>query len=142
MGDISTMSNGGCLCGAVRYEVRGPLRDVINCHCGMCRRAHGGFGPHAKASKANITVTKSDGLAWYKTSDVARRGFCRECGSGLFWEPFDLDATGIIAGSLDAPTGLRTLGHIFVAEKADFYEITDGMPQYDGSSGGELADDY
>ena len=106
------------------------------------RRAHGGFGPHSKALKANISVTKSDGLAWYKTSEVARRGFCRECGSGLFWEPFDLDATGIIAGSLDAPTGLKTMGHIFVAEKSDFYEITDGMPQYEGPSGGELLNDY
>ena len=57
-------------------------------------------------------------------------------------EPFDLDATGIIAGSLDAPTGLKTMGHIFVAEKSDFYEITDGMPQYEGPSGGELLNDY
>jgi hypothetical protein len=108
----------------------------------MCQRLHGNFGPHSKARKVNITITCDRGLAWYKTSDVARRGFCRVCGSGLFWEPFDLDATGIIAGSLDGPTGLRTIGHIFVGEKCDFYEITDSLPQYQGSSDGALVNDY
>lgn len=136
------ITEGGCLCGAVRYRVTGPLRDVINCHCSMCRRLHGNFGPHSKAPKSSITITRDDGLAWYRTSDVARRGFCRECGSGLFWEPFELDATGIIAGTLDAPTTLQTMGHIFVAEKSDFYEIADALPQFEGSSEGRLAGDY
>lgn len=136
------ITTGGCLCGAVRYEVKGPLRDVVNCHCSMCQRLHGNFGPHSKARKVNITITHDAGLAWYKTSEVAQRGFCRVCGSSLFWEPFDLDATGIIAGSLDGPTGLRTIGHIFVGEKCDFYEITDGLPQYQASSDGALVNDY
>lgn len=142
MTDENTITNGGCLCGAVRYCVRGPLRDVVNCHCSMCQRLHGSFGPHSKARKANITVTKSDGLAWYKTSAVARRGFCRDCGTNLFWEPYDLEATGILAGSLDRPTGLKTIGHIFVGEKPDFYEICDDLPQFEGSSDGQLVDDY
>ncbi len=136
------ITTGGCHCGAVRYEVIGPLRDVINCHCSMCQKSHGNFGPHSKARKVNITITKNTGLAWYKTSDIARRGFCRECGSGLFWEPFDLEATGIIAGTIDSPTGLKTIGHIFVGEKADYYEITDDHPQFEGSSDGELVNDY
>ena len=95
-----------------------------------------------KREKVNITITNDSGLAWYQTSEIARRGFCRLCGSGLFWEPFDLDATGIIAGTLDGPTGLRTLGHIFVSEKCDFYEITDDLPQFPGLSNGKLVDDY
>jgi len=142
MTDDSTVTVGGCLCGEVRFEVRGPLRDVVNCHCSMCQRLHGNFGPHSKARKVNITITKNDGLAWYKTSEIAQRGFCRVCGSGLFWEPFELDATGIIAGSLDCPTGLKTIGHIFVGEKSDFYDIVDELPQYESSSDGELVDDY
>ena len=136
------VTTGGCLCGAVRYEVKGPLRDVVNCHCSMCQRRHGNCGPHSKARKVNIRITRDRGLAWYKTSNVARRGFCRVCGSSLFWEPFELDATGIIAGSLDGPTGLKTIGHIFVGEKCDFYEITDNLPQYQSSSDGALVDDY
>lgn len=142
MTDSVKTTTGGCLCGAVRYEVKGPLRDVVNCHCSMCQRLHGSFGPHSKARKVNITITHDAGLAWYASSRIARRGFCRVCGSSLFWEPFDLDATGIIAGSLDGPTSLRTIGHIFVGEKCDFYEITDGLPQYAASSDGALVDDY
>lgn len=142
MSSKDKVTTGGCLCGAVRYAVKGPLRNVVNCHCSMCQRLHGGFGPHSKARKVNITVTKDDGLAWYKTSDVAERGFCSHCGSGLFWRPFDLDATGILAGTLDRPTGLETMGHIFVDEKVDFVEITDDLPQFGGSSGGELVNDY
>lgn len=142
MSNESTVTTGACLCGEVRFEVRGALRDVVNCHCSMCQRQHGNFGPHTKARKVKITISKDDGLAWYKTSDIARRGFCRECGSSLFWEPFDLDATGIVAGSLDGPTGLKTIGHIFVGEKSDFYDITDNLPQFEGSSDGELVDDY
>lgn len=142
MNDNETRSSGGCLCGAVRYDVRGPLRDVVNCHCSMCQRLHGNFGPHSKARKVNITVTEDGGLAWYKTSPIARRGFCRECGTSLFWEPFDLDATGIIAGTLDRNDDLKTIGHIFVGEKAGFYEISDDLPQFEGSSDGELVDDY
>lgn len=142
MTDQTRISTGGCLCGAVRYTVKGPLRDVVNCHCSMCRRLHGSFGPHSKAPKANITITRDDGLAWYKTSDVARRGFCRDCGSNLFWEPVGQDATGIVAGSLDDPAGLRTIGHIFVGEKPGFYEISDELPQFEGSSNGRIEGDY
>jgi len=108
----------------------------------MCQKLHGAYGAHSKARKVNISLTKTEGLGWYKTSDVARRGFCSICGSSLFWEPFEHEATGIIAGSLDNPTGLKTMGHIFVAEKSDFYEITDGQPQFEFSSDGKLVLDY
>ena len=142
MSEENKISKGGCLCGAVRYEVRGTLRDVVNCHCTMCQRLHGSFGPHSKAQKSNIFITKSDGLTWYKSSDIARRGFCCRCGTSLFWDPFNQDASGIIAGTIDAPTGLKTIGHIFVSEKSDFYEIADSAPQYEGSSDGRFAGDY
>src|SRR3546814_13847448 len=89
------ITTGGCLCGAVRYEVKGPLRDVVNCHCSMCQRLHGNFGPHSKARKVNITITADAGVAWYKTSEIARRGFCSECGSNLLWDHFELEVKGI-----------------------------------------------
>ncbi len=134
-------ATGGCLCGAVRFRVSGPLRDVVNCHCGMCRKLHGVFGAHSKARKDDIAIVEDRGLAWYRTSAIAQRGFCRECGSSLFWQPDEQDATGILAGALDQPTGLDTMGHIFVGEKADFYEITDPLPQFEKSSDGALKDD-
>ena len=135
------VATGGCLCGAVRYEVSGNLRGVLNCHCGMCRKLHGGFAGHTKASKKDITITQDRGLKWYRTSATIQRGFCGECGSRLFWRPDAQDSTGILAGSLDLPTGLTTLGHIFVGDKADFYEISDSLPQYDKSSDGAFEGD-
>ena len=132
---------GGCLCGAVRYEVQGPLRDVINCHCTMCQRLHGAFGAHSKAKKANIRIVEDEGLTWYATSDTARRGFCRKCGSHLFWEPAAQDATGIVAGTLDPPSGLKTMGHIFTGEKCDFTDLSDELPKFEASSEGALEGD-
>ena len=134
--------SGGCLCGAVRYEVRGSLRDVINCHCTMCQRLHGAFGAHSKARKADIAIVEDRGLAWYATSKRARRGFCRRCGSNLFWEPVGQDATGIVAGTLDQPSDLKTIGHIFVGEKGDFYNLSDDLPKFEGSSNGALEGDH
>ena len=133
---------GGCLCGAVRYEVLGPLRDVVNCHCSMCQRLFGSFGAHSKAKKADITVTRGDGLKWFATSQRAQRGFCSVCGCTLFWEPEEQDATGIVAGTLDQPTGLKTIGHIFVGEKPDFYDLADDVPKFERSSDGEIPGDY
>jgi len=141
MSNEAKQITGGCLCGAVRYQISGPLRDVVNCHCSMCQKLHGVFGAHSKAMKNDITIIEGSGLKWYRTSGIAQRGFCRECGSSLFWKPDEQDATGILAGSLDQPTGLNTIGHIFVGEKADFYEISDPIPQFKKSSDGGLEGD-
>lgn len=138
----SKVTSGGCYCGAVRYEVQGPLRGVVNCHCTQCAKLNGNFGSHSKAPKAKINITNKEGLKWYKISDVARRGFCQECGSGLFWDHIEQNALGIIAGSLENPVGLETIGHIFVEDKSEFYEITDDIQQFRGSSDGKLEGDY
>jgi hypothetical protein len=114
---------GGCLCGAVRYEVDPPLRDVILCHCQMCRKAHGHVGAYTAAPKAALRVTESRGLKWYQSSAVARRGFCRECGGTLFWERPAGDLVSIAAGTLDGPTGLATTLQIYVDDAGDYYEI-------------------
>lgn len=141
MADDKSTHIGGCLCDAVRYEVRGRLRDVVKCHCTMCQRLHGVFGAHSKAKKSDIRITRDEGLAWYASSERAQRGFCRRCGASLFWRPVDQDASGILAGSLDAPSGLKTLGHIFTADKADYYDIDDGLPAFEESSDGGFEGD-
>jgi hypothetical protein len=124
---------GRCLCGAISFEVKGPLRDVVVCHCGQCRRQHGAPPGYSQAAWENIRLTGPENLAWYRSSAGARRGFCRHCGSSLFWEPIDTGRVSIAAGSLDSPTGLRTVRHIFVSDKGDYYEIEDGLEQLSGS---------
>jgi len=104
----------------------------------MCRRLHGAFGAYTKCANTGLTMIEDRGLAWYDSSATARRGFCRECGASLFWQPAGFATTSIAAGSLDQPCGLKTIGHIYAGEKGDFYEIGDGLEQFPGSAGGAL----
>lgn len=127
------MAAGGCLCGAVRYEVRGPLRPVVNCHCGQCRRFHGHFGAYSNAATKDMSVTGYRHLKWYRSSSFARRGFCKQCGSSLFWERLRSGTISIAAGSIDGPTKLRTIRHIFVRDKGDYYKISDKLEQLPGT---------
>lgn len=125
-------ATGGCLCGAVGYEVRGKVRSVINCHCGQCRRFGGNFGAYFHVGDDQFTLAREHGLKWYRSSVAARRGFCAECGSSLFWKSSARPGISVAAGSLDQPSGLDTSENIFVADKADYYAITDGLPQWPG----------
>ncbi|CAA9461904.1 MAG: hypothetical protein AVDCRST_MAG02-3122 [uncultured Rubrobacteraceae bacterium] len=127
---------GGCLCGAVRYEVRGPLRAVVDCHCTQCRRTSGHFAAFTATRPEALVLIESEGLRWHRSSPTARRGFCGICGSSLFWEPASGDRVSIAAGTLDPPTGLQTAAHVFVEDAGDYYEIGDGRPQRaDGDHG-------
>ena len=128
---VNPTHTGGCLCGGVRYEIRGALRNVIACHCAQCRRTSGHFAAMTSAPSSDIKMTASRHLVWYKSSDSAERGFCGDCGSNLFWRQFGHETTSITAGTLDAPTHLIIEEHIFVADKSDYYEIEDGVPRKD-----------
>lgn len=127
---------GGCLCGAVRYEIDGPLRDVVYCHCAQCRKTSGHFVAATAVSNDKLQITEDSGLAWYRSSDIAQRGFCRQCGSSLFWAPAHGKYMAIMAGALDAPTGLTSREHIYVDDASDYYELTDGLPQFPQSDKG------
>ena len=134
-------ASGGCDCGAVRYEVTGPLRSVIVCHCGQCQRTHGAPAPYSGTKKRHLHLVKDDGLRWYQSSTFARRGFCGACGASLFWEAFDEEYISVAAGTIDVPSGLKTIGHIFMGDRGDWYDVDDGLPTYPQSSNGELDGD-
>jgi hypothetical protein len=134
-GPRKTEHSGRCECGAVRYRVKGNLRDVVVCHCGQCQRNHGYAPGYTAARKAELTIDGENSIAWYRSSEQARRGFCRICGSSLFWDSESRDTVSITAGSLDAPTGLKTVLHIMTADQRDYYTIADGVPQVQGRSG-------
>jgi hypothetical protein len=110
------------------------------CHCEECRRWHGHVSASTAVDKHDLVITEDRGLKWIDSphSDAnARRGFCGECGSSLFWDPPRRETISIAAGTLDGLTGLRTLAHWFVSEAGDYYEIdADGLPRHERS--GEL----
>ena len=122
------MNSGQCLCGAVTYEVNAPLRQVIACHCKQCQRTS---GHHVAATSAPRDAVLIKGqVTWFNSSETARRGFCGVCGSNLFWDGPGKNLS-IFAGTLDAPTGIKLSGHIYCADKGDYYEITDDLPKAD-----------
>lgn len=120
------MKTGSCLCGGVAFEVTGPLRPVVACHCTQCRKQSGHFGAFTSCNNTDLHFTSDKTLAWYRASDSAGRGFCNTCGSLLFWKGDDADHISITAGSINGETGLRIEGHIYCADKGDYYEILDG----------------
>ncbi len=121
-----TAATGSCLCGAIRYEVEGPMRPVVACHCAQCRKTSGHYVAATSALRGDVTVTGE--VTWYRSSDSARRGFCGTCGSNLFWDGPGTHLS-IHAGTLDGATGLALAGHIFCADKGDYYPISDPLPQ-------------
>lgn len=122
--------SGGCLCGGVRYRVQGKLSDVGACHCSQCRRTTGHYFAGATCERSALIFESDETLAWYRSSSFAQRGFCSRCGSSLFWERIGGDDIDILAGTLDQPTGLKMIDHIYVADKGDYYDIADGLPQF------------
>jgi hypothetical protein len=130
-GDIGMTDthSGSCLCGSVRFTVVGPLRGVIACHCKQCRKQSGHFYAATNCPDDSLTVEGSGHLKWYQSSEGAKRGFCGNCGSALFWKDETSNSTSILAGAFDKPSGLKMERHIFCQSKGDYYDITDGLPQ-------------
>ncbi|HBK91252.1 MAG TPA: aldehyde-activating protein [Parvularcula sp.] len=130
----ATGITGHCLCGAVAFQSSASPDEADACHCSQCRRWSGHYWASVNVPLASFKVTKGeDRIGWFRSSDEVRRGFCRDCGSALIWQP-DLHPghsriISISAGSLDAPTGVRLKKHIFAGDKGDYYEIADGLPQ-------------
>ena len=127
------MLRGSCLCGGVRYEISGPLSYPLNCHCSMCRKAHGAaFRSRARVKADDFRWTQgAELLTYYESSPGNHRGFCRVCGSPLL-SRFDNDPSsyGLPLGALDDDPGIKPGFHVFVASKAPWYDITDELPQF------------
>lgn len=121
---------GSCLCGAVTFEVAGDIPAPDGCHCRACRKHSGHYFASADVPRSAITISGEHDLGWYQSSEKARRGFCSKCGSSLFWDPLFKDWIGVAMGAFDSPTGTSLAVHVFTAEKGDYYEIADGVPQF------------
>lgn len=121
------MLNGSCLCGAVTFAAKGAARDPAACHCTQCRKQSGHHWASVQVMDADLTITGSP--TWFASSDAAKRGFCPTCGSFLFWKGAGDPDTGVSLGAVDGPTGLRLERHIFTADKGDYYDIADTVPQ-------------
>lgn len=125
---MSETRTGRCACGAVRFEVTGETTKVTYCHCSKCRRWHGHIGAYCAVDRDGFRFVEQRGLKWYAANAKVRRGFCGECGSSLLWDEEGESKIALCPGALDAPTGLVSKAHIYVASKGDYYELPeDGL---------------
>ncbi len=125
---------GSCLCGEIRYRINGPLHGVLNCHCSMCRKAHGAaFRTRAAVKTADFEwLAGKELLTRYESSPGEHRSFCSKCGSNLvtFFDN-NQDWLGFPLGTLDDDPCVKPEFHVFVGSKAPWYDITDDLPQWE-----------
>jgi hypothetical protein len=127
------MLTGHCLCGSVRYEISGEPLALMYCHCEECRRATGSsLNTSIFVRREDFRIVSGDdALSSHESSPDNCRHFCSRCGSPIFKHfPDPPDLMTVRAGTLDSDPGVRPSAHIWVSEKAPWYEITDGLPQF------------
>jgi hypothetical protein len=121
---------GQCLCGAVKFTGTPRAGNGISvCHCGQCRRW--ASGPYTSLRFADgVTLTKSDGLVWFASSDIGERGFCRDCGASLFWRKTGAERHWAVSvGAIGECHEQEIVEHIWIDDKPDFYDFADGAPR-------------
>ena len=123
---------GRCECGAVRYRVADEFLYASNCHCSRCRAATGSaFKPFAGIERERLELTEGGDALLVVGEEDSNDTRCAACGSLLFSVVWDGAYVHVALGSLvDAP-GIRPTSHIFVGSKAPWFEITDGLPQFE-----------
>lgn len=125
---IPRIYTGGCQCGAVRYRAEGTLSDPHLCHCRMCQKAAGNyFMPLANAARKTFTITRGE-PGWFQSSHLVRRGFCRDCGTPLFYDMPDADFINIVLGSLDDPDDVRPVRQSGVEARVPWFSHLPDLP--------------
>ncbi|SNY92498.1 Uncharacterized conserved protein [Cohaesibacter sp. ES.047] len=133
---MSEILHGRCLCGAVEFECDPGHEPMTMCHCKQCRQWSGHAWPSISVPVSSLKVTKGhDQIKWFISSEFAKRGFCSDCGSSLFWHPDRhsewKDEIAVSAGTIEDFFGRKLAKHIFVASKGNYYDITDKLVQED-----------
>lgn len=126
---------GGCLCGAVRFEVELPSKWCAHCHCSMCRRAHGaGYVTWAGFASDHFGLTQGERhLQWYESSAGARRGFCSTCGSSMLFESERwAGETHVALACIDGPIDRAPQAHVFYDMHVDWMPIDEDLKTHPG----------
>jgi hypothetical protein len=123
---------GGCLCGAIRYQIDGELARAGSCHCSMCRKAHGAaFGTYAEVPEGAFRWTAGEEeVRTFESSPGGGRAFCPRCGSTLGTMDHG-HFNWVTLGTVDGDPGIRPQAHIFVSSKAPWDDINDDLPCFD-----------
>ena len=126
---MSEEVTGGCACGRIRYTLRIDDDEAYLCHCRMCQRATGGVSIAFKnVKKADVSWEREPD--WYKSSPIAQRPYCRECGTSLGFAFPDSENMDVTVGSLDDPSRYRPKHHFGAESLHRAWINTEGLPEY------------
>ncbi len=123
------ISAGGCLCGAVRFEVTGVPHQRTYCHCRMCQRTSGSILTTWAGFKEDTFRCIQGEIKYYKSSKYLERGFCNNCGSTLIQRPMEGDWVAVPTGSLDQPELFPMLEHCGIESQIPWLKIEDDLPR-------------
>lgn len=129
------MYKGSCLCGKVQFTITGPINNIVYCHCSQCRKAQGSaFASNANVNSRDFTfVSGEDNLSAYQYAEHQKKYFCRNCGSPIMSKNNTRpDIVRIRLGTIESDITERPQAHIFVSSKANWEDITDNLPKYNG----------
>lgn len=116
---------GSCLCGEVRYRIQSNARSVVACHCTQCRKTSGHYVAATQTLTEHLEIEGISNVSWYQSSALAKRGFCKICGSQLFWTELSSKFISVMAGTIDGDTGLKMDRQLFPELKGDYYSLPD-----------------
>lgn len=128
------MYKGGCLCDAVRYEITGGIRNIVMCHCSLCRKAQGSaFATNGIVNTSDFRfVSGEENLTGYESSPGQTKYFCKTCGSPILSRNLArLDQVRVRVGTIESDISERPQAHIFVSSKANWEDICGELPRFD-----------
>lgn len=130
---------GGCLCGAVRYQVTAEPKSLVHCHCVDCRRASG-------APSLAWAIVPLEGFSWlcgqpttYASSPPVTRTFCSRCGTTLTYQYEDSSNIDVTTATLDDPAAFAPLKEIWVEQRLPWDVLDETLPHFSRSSIGKQA---
>lgn len=129
---MSISISGSCNCKNVKFSAEIKAKTAHICHCNICQKSMGGPSHTVTLLPGTLEIEQEDKVKWYKSSDYAERGFCKNCGSNMFFrvtEPAMGDYQGVSLGMLDDKTGYEIDSHIFVDKNPGYYEFSDNAPR-------------
>ena len=128
------MYYGSCLCGSIKFSITDKIKNIIYCHCSLCRKAQGSaFATNGNVEKKNFNfISGQDNLTTYQASETQTKLFCKTCGSPIISKnTLAPDMVRVRLGTIESDINEHPEAHIFVASKANWERISDDLPRFD-----------